>query len=80
MKKYILFIYCLSFIDVFQIFCDAASAHIYTHHHREGYEKERTEDGAFSPRSSNHYVNGEHHQEFDHEAILGELLFSILFN
>lgn len=69
--KYLVLIYCLNFIDVSQIFCDAASAHI--HHHRESFEKERTEDGAFNPRSNNHYVNGEHHQEFDHEAILGSV-------
>lgn len=33
--------------------------------------KERELDGAYSPRDYNHYKNGEHNVEFDHEAILG---------
>ena len=59
-------------LDVFTR-CSAASAHIrtHTHTHTVGSSNERTEDGAFSPRDSDHYVDGEHHQEFDHEAILG---------
>lgn len=48
----------------------AASAHIHTQHKGKG-SKERLEDGAYSPRDSGHYAGGEHHQEFDHEAILG---------
>lgn len=68
----------ISFITIFsclQIFsrCDAASAHIRTHQHKSS-SNERTEDGAFSPRDSDHYIDGEHHQEFDHEAILGNYL------
>lgn len=52
---------------------NAASAHIHTHHHNKPNSSERTEDGAFSPRDMDHYVGGEHHQEFDHEAILGSV-------
>lgn len=51
--------------------CDAASAHIHTHQHNKVDSNERMEDGAFSPRDADHYAEGEHHQEFDHEAILG---------
>jgi hypothetical protein len=50
---------------------DAASAHIHTHQHKTD-NNERLEDGAFSPRDADHYAEGEHHQEFDHEAILGK--------
>lgn len=50
---------------------DTASAHIHTHQHNKADSNERTEDGAFSPRDADHYAEGEHHQEFDHEAILG---------
>ncbi|XP_015109153.1 reticulocalbin-2 [Diachasma alloeum] len=51
----------------------AASAHIHTHQHSKIGGSERTQDGAFSPRDSDHYVDGEHHEEFDHEAILGSV-------
>lgn len=52
-------------------FGDTASAHIHTHQHNKIDSNERMEDGAFSPRDADHYTEGEHHQEFDHEAILG---------
>lgn len=52
-------------------FGNAASAHIHSHQHNKPASSERTEDGAFSPRDMDHYAGGEHHQEFDHEAILG---------
>ncbi|KAL2715750.1 reticulocalbin-2 [Vespula squamosa] len=52
---------------------NAASAHIHTHQHNRGEGNERTQDGAFSPRGIDHYVGDEHHQEFDHEAILGSI-------
>ncbi|KAG8037110.1 hypothetical protein G9C98_004432 [Cotesia typhae] len=52
--------------------CDAASAHIRSHQHKTN-GNERLEDGAFSPRDNYHYVDGEHHNEFDHEAILGSV-------
>jgi len=49
------------------LLCDStpASPHIHTHHH------EREEDGAYSPRDKSHITHGQHHSEFDHEAILG---------
>lgn len=43
----------------------ASPAHIHSIH------KERVEDGQFVARDHNHFVEGEHHSEFDHEAILG---------
>lgn len=52
------------------IFGDTASAHIHTHNHKLD-RNERIEDGAFGSRDADHYVDGEHHYEFDHEAILG---------
>ncbi|XP_015519181.2 reticulocalbin-2 [Neodiprion pinetum] len=53
---------------------EAASAHIHTHHsNKDAASHERTEDGAFSPRDVEHYADGDHHQEFDHEAILGSV-------
>ncbi|PNF33751.1 hypothetical protein B7P43_G10217 [Cryptotermes secundus] len=45
-----------------------ASPHIHTHHHEE-----REEDGGYSARDKNHILNGQHHSEFDHEAILGSM-------
>lgn len=59
---------------------EAASAHIHTHHNnKDASSNERTEDGAFSPRDVEHYADGDHHQEFDHEAILGTNYFLDLF-
>jgi len=51
------------------LLCDStpASPHIHTHHH------EREEDGAYSPRDKSHVTHGQHHSEFDHEAILGSV-------
>lgn len=49
----------------------AASAHIHTHQHNKIEHGERTQDGAYSPKDMGHYADGEHHQEFDHEAIIG---------
>ncbi|XP_053978823.1 reticulocalbin-2 isoform X2 [Hylaeus anthracinus] len=62
-------------ITIFGLFSSgsAASAHIHTHQHTKPNSNERTEDGAFSPRDMDHYAGGEHHQEFDHEAILGSV-------
>lgn len=52
--------------------CRAASAFFHMHQHgSKADSSERTQDGAFSPRDAGHYTEGEHHQEFDHEAILG---------
>lgn len=62
-------------IAIFGLFScgNAASAHIHTHQQNKSGSNERTEDGAFSPRDMDHYAGGEHHQEFDHEAILGSV-------
>lgn len=41
-------------------------------HSHSNDHKEREEDGAYSPRDYSHFSDsGEHHSEFDHEAILG---------
>ncbi|XP_026466864.1 reticulocalbin-2 [Ctenocephalides felis] len=39
--------------------------------HSHSINKERVSDGAYIPRDAHHIENGEHHTEFDHEAILG---------
>ncbi|XP_066598636.1 reticulocalbin-2 [Prorops nasuta] len=73
-KKIHIGIFLFTILCNIEIFphCNAASAHIHTHQHKiDG--NERTEDGAFSPRDMDHYIGGEHHQEFDHEAILGSV-------
>lgn len=60
--------------------CNAASAHIHTHQHNKIDSNERMQDGAFSPRDSEHYTDeGEHHHEFDHEAILGMTEYNNMF-
>ncbi|CRL00481.1 CLUMA_CG013742, isoform B [Clunio marinus] len=42
--------------------------------HKHAHGKERLEDGAFSPKDHDHFDGeGEHHSEFDHEAILGSV-------
>ena len=46
----------------------------HTHNHK-GSGGERASDGAFSPRDHEHMVDGDHDSAFDHEAILGELIF-----
>ncbi|KAK9510594.1 hypothetical protein O3M35_005340 [Rhynocoris fuscipes] len=47
----------------------ASPAHIHSHQ----LNKERIEDGAYIARDHDHLVDGEHHSEFDHEAILGSV-------
>lgn len=54
------------FVNVFFATSSGASPHIHTKH-----SIERLEDGGYNPRDSDHHINGEHHSEFDHEAILG---------
>jgi Ca2+-binding EF-hand superfamily protein len=42
------------------------------HSHSNDVHKERESDGAYSPRDHSHFSDsGEHHNEFDHEVILG---------
>uniref|UniRef100_A0A0K8SDE8 Reticulocalbin-3 n=1 Tax=Lygus hesperus TaxID=30085 RepID=A0A0K8SDE8_LYGHE len=43
------------------------------HHHSHQTNKERVEDGGYLPRDHDHIRSGEHHSEFDHEAILGSV-------
>lgn len=54
------------------LICETTPAtHFHSQHH---HGSEREEDGGFSPRDSHHYdEDGEHHSEFDHEAILGSV-------
>ncbi|XP_059617293.1 reticulocalbin-2 [Phlebotomus argentipes] len=44
-----------------------------THKHTHSSNKERMEDGSYSPKNAHHFDGGEHHSEFDHEAILGSV-------
>lgn len=53
---------------------NGATTHKHTHSHSHG-SPERTSDGSYSRRDAHHHEGGEHHTEFDHEAIIGE--FSI---
>lgn len=53
--------------------CVSVSAGVPKQHvHGHQHSKERVEDG-HSSRDSGHYEGGEHHSEFDHEAILGSV-------
>lgn len=47
------------------------SENVNRHSHRVDNNKERLNDGAFSPQSHKHYKDGEHRIEYDHESILG---------
>lgn len=60
----------LGFIFLCGIAVLRTSAHT---HHLHSANKEREADGARSPRDHGHYADGEHHSEFDHEAILGSV-------
>lgn len=52
---------------------DAATTVKHSHIRGNDKSKERTEDGSYSPRDAHHHEDGEHHSEFDHEAILGSV-------
>lgn len=59
---------------LFVLLCFTASIAIAASSHKHSHSKERAEDGAFSPRDHEHFdEGGEHHNEFDHEAILGSV-------
>uniref|UniRef100_A0A6B2EGN6 Reticulocalbin-3 n=1 Tax=Phlebotomus kandelakii TaxID=1109342 RepID=A0A6B2EGN6_9DIPT len=45
-----------------------ATTHKHTHSN-----KERMEDGSYSPKNAHHFDGADHHSEFDHEAILGSV-------
>lgn len=50
----------------------SATTHKHSHHH--DHTKERTEDGVYRARDSNHQdENGGHASEFDHESIIGSV-------
>lgn len=62
-------VYLFIVLTIIKKSCGAA-----THKHTHGGSKERTEDGSYSPRDAHHHdSDGEHHSEFDHEAILGSV-------
>ncbi|PSN41754.1 hypothetical protein C0J52_08863 [Blattella germanica] len=68
-KRFICWNLCVVFvINIYFADSTPASPHIHSHHHQE-----REEDGGYSPKDKNHIVDGEHHSEFDHEAILGSI-------
>lgn len=57
-----------------------ATAAVMHSHSGGNSHKEREEDGAYSPRDRGHISqSGEHHSEFDHEAIIGKSLNFWLF-
>lgn len=49
------------------------------HEHEKHLSKERLKDGIYVGRDSRHYDGGDHHSEFDHEAIIGAFTPSIDF-
>ncbi|XP_055593182.1 reticulocalbin-2 [Uranotaenia lowii] len=53
------------------VICQSATTHKHGHSHAE--TGERLEDGSYAPRDAHHMDGGEHHSEFDHEAILGSV-------
>uniref|UniRef100_A0A6P7F674 Reticulocalbin-3 n=1 Tax=Diabrotica virgifera virgifera TaxID=50390 RepID=A0A6P7F674_DIAVI len=56
---------------LFLIFANTINAGV-MHSHTNEIHKERESDGAYSPRNHGHFSEeGEHYNEFDHEAILG---------
>lgn len=60
---------------VFVLGAHYAAAAVMHSHSGGNTHKEREEDGAYSPRDRGHISDsGEHHSEFDHEAIIGKLL------
>jgi len=67
----------LLLICLLNIFSVANSSPAVPHlHSRAPHSQEREDDGAYSPRDKAHQAGGDHHIEFDHEAILGGLTLS----
>lgn len=62
---------CMTMLLFFNIVLISVSTPAVTHLHSVRGSGEREEDGAYSPRDKKHHSSGEHHAEFDHEAILG---------
>lgn len=45
---------------------------MHSSHTNDVHNKERESDGSYSPRDHDHFASdGQHHDDFDHEAILG---------
>ena len=65
----LLFIFTANLIFI----TNSAVTHGQPHHHKRSPSpnKEREEDGAFSPRDKHHSGGSDHVSDFDHEAILG---------
>lgn len=62
------------FLLLFNVYllCTANPAVKHSHSHNN-INQERLQDGSYSPRDQGHISeDGEHHSEFDHEAILGK--------
>lgn len=58
-------------IVTYLFFCGTYSAVM--HGHSVNLNREREDDGAYSPRDRGHFDSEEHSNEFDHEAILGSV-------
>uniref|UniRef100_A0A4Q8K3B0 Reticulocalbin-3 n=1 Tax=Liphistius thaleban TaxID=1905330 RepID=A0A4Q8K3B0_9ARAC len=56
---FLIFVFCL-----WNVLCSP-------HSHNKVDRTKEVEDGVYNSRDHIHYQNGEHHSEFDHEAILG---------
>lgn len=61
---------CIKLLFVLGVYSATAAV---MHSHSNNLHKEREKDGAYSPRDHGHISeSGEHHSEFDHEAIIGK--------
>lgn len=67
--------YFLSLLLTHNLLMSCASAVVHKH---SMDNQERELDGSFRSRDSNHYDDGGHNYEFDHEAILGARCFYVV--
>lgn len=44
---------------------------------KDGF-REKVEDGIFTARDSEHYKDGKHNRDFDHEAVLGKFSYYLV--
>lgn len=58
---------------ILAVYSNPSASASMAHHHTHQTNKERVEDGGYVPRDHDHIRSGEHHSEFDHEAILGSV-------
>jgi hypothetical protein len=63
------FVSSTSFAILFGLFALSESA--VTHGSHTHGQREKVNDGAFSPRDVHHHSEGKHDNAFDHEAIIG---------